>query len=57
MFADSLPHLAHLHARDSTLVMVSRAPLLEIEAFETRMEWAMPWVETRDARAAGICAA
>jgi predicted dithiol-disulfide oxidoreductase (DUF899 family) len=48
MFADSVPHLAHLHARNTSLVMVSRAPLAEIEAFKARMGWTMPWVETRD---------
>jgi len=48
MFADSLPHLAHLHARNTSLVMVSRAPLAEIEAFKARMGWTMPWVETDD---------
>ncbi len=47
MFADGLPHLAHLHARNTTLMMVSRAPLHEIESFKSRMEWAVPWVETR----------
>ncbi len=48
MFADSVPNLAHLHARDTSLVMVSQAPLAEIEAFKARMGWTMPWVETRD---------
>lgn len=48
MFADGLPHLAHLHARNTSLVLVSRAPLVEIEAFKARMGWTMPWVETRD---------
>jgi predicted dithiol-disulfide oxidoreductase (DUF899 family) len=48
MFADSLPHLSHLHARNTSLAMVSRAPLAEIEAFKARMGWTMPWVETRD---------
>jgi predicted dithiol-disulfide oxidoreductase (DUF899 family) len=48
MFADSLPHLAHLHARNTSLVLVSQAPLAEIEAFKARMGWTMPWVETRD---------
>ena len=46
MFADSLPHLAHLHARNTSLVMVSRAPLAEIAAFGARMGWTVPWVET-----------
>jgi predicted dithiol-disulfide oxidoreductase (DUF899 family) len=43
MFADSVGHLAHLHARDTSLVMVSRAPVEEIEAFRRRMGWAIPW--------------
>jgi predicted dithiol-disulfide oxidoreductase (DUF899 family) len=41
--ADSIGHLAHLHARDTTLAMVSRAPLASIEAFQQRMGWAVPW--------------
>ncbi|PWK62033.1 DUF899 domain-containing protein [Roseicyclus mahoneyensis] len=48
MFADSVPHLAHLHARNTSLVMVSQAPLAEIKTFKARMGWTMPWVETRD---------
>jgi len=41
--ADSVPHLAHLHARDTTLVFVSRAPLAEIEPFRQRMGRTTPW--------------
>jgi predicted dithiol-disulfide oxidoreductase (DUF899 family) len=48
MMADQLPHLAHLHARDTSLTMVSRAPLAEILAFRKRMGWTMPWAETTD---------
>ncbi len=48
MVGDQIPHLAHLHARDTSLVFVSRAPLHEIEAFQARMGWQMPWVETTD---------
>jgi predicted dithiol-disulfide oxidoreductase (DUF899 family) len=40
---DSIGHLAHLHARDTTLVLVSRAPLAKIEPFRQRMGWAIPW--------------
>lgn len=40
---DNLGHLAHVHARDTTLVLVSRAPLAEIEPFKTRMGWSVPW--------------
>jgi predicted dithiol-disulfide oxidoreductase (DUF899 family) len=41
--ADGIGHLAHLHARDTTLVMVSRAPLPKLEAFRQRMGWTVPW--------------
>jgi predicted dithiol-disulfide oxidoreductase (DUF899 family) len=40
---DNIGHLAHLHARDTTLVLVSRAPLAEIESFRKRMGWTIPW--------------
>ena len=36
-------HLNHLHARDTTLAFVSRAPLDRIEPFKQRMGWAVPW--------------
>ncbi|MGH9837826.1 MAG: DUF899 domain-containing protein [Blastocatellia bacterium] len=38
--------LAHLNARDVTLVVVSRAPLPEIEAFKKRMGWRFKWVSS-----------
>jgi predicted dithiol-disulfide oxidoreductase (DUF899 family) len=41
--ADNIPHLAHLDARDTTLALVSRARLAEIEPFKQRMEWSIPW--------------
>jgi predicted dithiol-disulfide oxidoreductase (DUF899 family) len=41
--ADNLPHLSHLHARGTTLVLVSRAPSAEIEPFKARMGWTVPW--------------
>jgi predicted dithiol-disulfide oxidoreductase (DUF899 family) len=41
--ADGIGHLAHLHARDTTLAMVSRAPLVKLEAFRQRMGWNVPW--------------
>lgn len=43
MFVDNIGHLAHLHARDTSLVLVSRAPSAEIEAFRKRMGWTIPW--------------
>ncbi len=48
MLADQVPNLAHLHARDTTFTMVSKAPLAEILAFRARMGWTFPWVETTD---------
>ena len=41
--ADNIGHLAHFHARDTTLVQVSRAPLAKIEPFKARMGWTIPW--------------
>ena len=42
--ADNLPSsLAHLHAANTTLVLVSRAPVAKIEAFQKRMGWDFPW--------------
>ncbi len=40
---DSIGNLAHLHARDTSLVLVSRAPLAKIEPFSRRMGWTVPW--------------
>jgi predicted dithiol-disulfide oxidoreductase (DUF899 family) len=42
-FADNVGHLAHLHARNTSLVFVARAPLGEIQAFKQRMGWTVPW--------------
>ncbi len=36
----------HLAQRDVTLVVVSRAPLVEIEAFKQRMGWRFKWVSS-----------
>jgi predicted dithiol-disulfide oxidoreductase (DUF899 family) len=41
-------HLAHLHACDTALAFVSRAPVDEIEAFRKRIGWQMPWFSTMD---------
>jgi predicted dithiol-disulfide oxidoreductase (DUF899 family) len=37
---------AHLAERDVTLLVVSRAPLPEIEAYKKRMGWRFPWVSS-----------
>ena len=41
--ADGIGHPAHLDAWDTTLAMVSRAPLAKLEAFRQRMGWTVPW--------------
>lgn len=43
MFVDQVGHLAHLHARDTSFVLVSRAPLANIERYRRRMGWTVPW--------------
>ena len=48
MVGDQLPHLAHVHQRDTSLVFVSVAPIDEIEAFKERMGWDVPWFSTLD---------
>ncbi len=35
--------LEHLHARETTLVQVSRAPLDTIERYKARKGWTFPW--------------
>jgi predicted dithiol-disulfide oxidoreductase (DUF899 family) len=42
-FVDNIGHLAHLHARDTSLALVSRAPIAQIESFKQRMGWSVPW--------------
>ncbi|QDO95788.1 DUF899 domain-containing protein [Ferrovibrio terrae] len=44
--ADNIPHLSHVHARDTAFTMVSRALLTKIAPFKQRMGWTMPWVSS-----------
>lgn len=46
--ADQVTHVAHLNARDTTLVFASRAPQADIARLKTRMGWAMPWYTLTD---------
>ena len=48
MIADHIGNLAHLNARDTTLVFVSRAPQADIERLKARMGWQMPWYTITD---------
>ena len=44
---DSIGDLSHLHACDTSLVLVSRAPLGSIERFRQRMGWRVPWYSSQ----------
>ncbi len=46
--ADQVAHLAHLNARDTTLVYASRAPQADIAALKARKGWDMPWYTITD---------
>jgi predicted dithiol-disulfide oxidoreductase (DUF899 family) len=48
LVADQVSHLAHLNARDTTLVFTSRAPQADIARLKTRMGWEMPWYTITD---------
>lgn len=45
--ADTLaPQVAHLRARDTTLLLASRAPLQKLLAYRDRMGWPIEWVSS-----------
>jgi predicted dithiol-disulfide oxidoreductase (DUF899 family) len=45
--ADTLdPQVVHLKARDTTLLLASRAPLQKLLAFRERMGWGIEWVSS-----------
>ena len=46
--ADQVSNLAHLNARDTSLVWASRAPQKDIERLKARMDWKMPWYTITD---------
>jgi predicted dithiol-disulfide oxidoreductase (DUF899 family) len=48
MFVDQVGHLAHLHARNTSFALVSRAPLEKITAYRTRMGWTIPWFSSSE---------
>jgi predicted dithiol-disulfide oxidoreductase (DUF899 family) len=49
MVADQVSHLAHLNARDTTLVFASRAPRADIARLQARMKWQhIPWYSITD---------
>ena len=53
-FVDNIGQLAHLHARDTSVVLVSDGPLAEIAPYKERMGWTVPWYSAQgSARATG----
>lgn len=43
MFADGVTDLAHLHARDASMVLASPASQAKIQDYQKRMGWTVPW--------------
>src|SRR5918997_3436033 len=48
LVADQVAHPAHLHARDTTLAFVSRAPQADIGRLKAEMGWDIPWFTITD---------
>jgi predicted dithiol-disulfide oxidoreductase (DUF899 family) len=42
-YADNVGNLSHLHARDTSFVMISLAPISNILGYKKRMGWTLPW--------------
>jgi predicted dithiol-disulfide oxidoreductase (DUF899 family) len=42
-FTDNLPEQYHLNARDTSLILMSRAPQDELEPIRQRLGWTVPW--------------
>ncbi|GAB3799220.1 DUF899 domain-containing protein [Virgibacillus kimchii] len=43
MVVDNMGHPSHLEARNTKLILISRAPMEKIEPFKARMGWEVPW--------------
>ncbi|MFS0900136.1 DUF899 domain-containing protein [Mycolicibacterium litorale] len=46
MMADHIGPLSHLYAKDTSFVLVSRAPVGKLLAYRDRMGWDLPWVSS-----------
>jgi predicted dithiol-disulfide oxidoreductase (DUF899 family) len=42
-FVDALGNLSLLKDRDTTFVVISRAPLAKLEAYKAQKGWSIPW--------------
>jgi predicted dithiol-disulfide oxidoreductase (DUF899 family) len=56
-FIDNVGDLAHLNARDTTFVVVSNMPLLQMDAFWKRMGWTVPFYSSRGTTFSEDCGA
>lgn len=43
LLVDNISHEEHLHALDTTIALVSRAPFTQLAGFRQRMGWTVPW--------------
>ena len=48
LVTDQVANVAHLNARDTTLVFASRAPQADIARLQARMGWNIPWFTITD---------
>ena len=47
---DQYGNIEHLHERDTTIAVVSRAPIEKIERFKRKMGWTFPWYSSFGSR-------
>jgi predicted dithiol-disulfide oxidoreductase (DUF899 family) len=47
---DQYGNTAHLHERDTTIAVVSRAPIAKIERWRRKMGWTFPWYSSYGSR-------
>ena len=47
---DQFGNIAHLHERDTTIAVVSRAPIEKIERWRQKMGWSFPWYSSYGSR-------
>lgn len=54
---DNVSRLEHLHARDTSFVVVSNMPLAQIAYLKQRMEWSVPFYSSRGTGFSDECGA
>jgi predicted dithiol-disulfide oxidoreductase (DUF899 family) len=57
LFTDQISHLAHLHARDTTMANVSNAAWPDLAALRERMGWSVPFYSSAGTTFAADCGA